>query len=118
MKTAKPITVQPKLNRPEPIEIKDQPLTFNKESDVLTTIKALVAGDYVVVEGVYSNGLLLLKELNTYLDKRIADKSFVDQRLDRNVYYELSSRILLEIAGHKLAVKKSPDIGWLKNSIP
>lgn len=109
---------QPKLNRPEPIEIKKEPLTFNKESDVLTTIKALVAGDYVVIDGVYSNGLLLLKELNTYLDKRIADKSFVDQRLDRNVYYELSNRILLEIAGYKLVVKKSPDIGWLKILYP
>ena len=118
MKTAKPITVQPKLNRPEPVEIEKKPLVFDKGTDVLTTIKALHAGDYVLIEGLYSNGLRQLKELNTYLDKRIADKSFVDQRLDRNVYYELSSRILLEIAGHKLAVKKSPDIGWLKNSIP
>ena len=106
------------LNRPEPVEVTKQPLIFDKDANVLTAIKALQAGEYVLIEGLYSNGLQLLKELNTYLDKRIADKAFVDQRLDRNVYHELSNRILLEIAGHKLVVKKSPDIGWLEILYP
>ncbi|MDD2357219.1 MAG: methyltransferase [Thiovulaceae bacterium] len=41
------------------------------------------------------------------------DTSFQGQRNYRSVFREISHRLLLKVKDHKLAVKKSPDIGWL-----
>lgn len=114
----KPSITQPKLNRPEPVQIKKEPLIFDKGSEIPPAIKALEDGDYVEVVGVYGNGLLLLKELNTYLNKKLANKSFEEQRKYRDSYHELSNRVLLEIADHKLVVNKAPSIGWLEILYP
>ena len=108
----------PKLNRPELVEVTKQPLIFDQDSQIPPTIKALEDGDYVLVDGVFGNGLMLLKEINTYLNKKLANKSFADQRKYRDAYHQLSNRVLLEIAEHKLVVKKSPTIGWLEILYP
>jgi tRNA1(Val) A37 N6-methylase TrmN6 len=62
--------------------------------------------------------LLLLKELQVYLKRKLPNKSFKEQRKYRSEYHKLSNLILIEIADHKLAVKKSPSIGWLKKLYP
>lgn len=113
-----PKSAPPKLDRPEPIELEKQPLTFAQDSDIPAAIKTLEDGDYVMVDGLYSNGLLLLKELNAYLNKKLANKSFVEQRKYRDAYHDLSNRVLLEIGEHKLAVKKAPSIGWFEILYP
>ncbi|MFT4782248.1 MAG: tRNA1(Val) A37 N6-methylase TrmN6 [Pseudohongiellaceae bacterium] len=62
--------------------------------------------------------MLLLKELQVYLKRKLPNKSFKEQRKYRSEYHKLSNLILIEIADHKLAVKKSPSIGWLKKLYP
>ena len=106
------------INKPEPI-VSGKPLElFNRATDVKQTIKLLEAGKPVLITGFYSNGLLLLKELHVHLNKKLPNKSFQEQRAYRSVYRKLSNLILIEIVDHKLAVKKSPSIGWLQKLYP
>jgi methylase of polypeptide subunit release factors len=75
-------------------------------------------GQEVLVKGVYSNGLLLLRELRKHLSKTFPEQTFEGQRKFRQEYQKLSNRILLQIENNGLVVKKSPDIGWLKILYP
>ena len=106
------------VNKPEPIVPKKQLSSFNRNTDIEHTIKELEAGKYVLITEFYSNGLLLLKELQMYLQRRMPNKSFQEQRQYRSEYRKLSNLILIEIEGHKLKVKKSPSIGWLEKFYP
>jgi tRNA1(Val) A37 N6-methylase TrmN6 len=106
------------VNKPEPIVNGKQLELFNRATNVKQTIKVLEAGKPVLITEFYSNGLLLLKELQVYLRRKLPNKSFQEQRKYRSEYHKLSNLILIEIADHKLAVKKSPSIGWLKKLYP
>ena len=79
---------------------------------------ALLSGKYILVEGFYSNGLTLLNALQDYLRKRHPNQDFQGQRAYREAYRKLSNLVLLEVAEHKLAVKKAPLIGWLGKLYP
>lgn len=106
------------INKPEPIVIGEKLKPFNHETEVRLTIKALEQGDSILITEFYSNGLLLLKELKTHLKRKFSDKSFKEQREYRSEYNKLSNLILIEIVDCKLAVKKSPSIGWLEKFYP
>ncbi|WP_339903295.1 methyltransferase [uncultured Cyclobacterium sp.] len=105
-------------NKPEPFVFARACAKFNEETDVLLTIQLLEAGNPVLISGRYSNGLMLLKALKTHLQKRFTQKSFQDQCEYRSAYQKLSSLVLIEIAANKLALKKAPFIGWLKELYP
>ena len=106
------------LNRPEPIVSEKKLELFNRSSDVKLTIKALKTGKPVLITAFYSNGLFLLKELEMHLKRNLPNKYFLEQRAFRSEYRKLSNLILIEIADHKLAVKKAPSIGWLEKLYP
>ncbi|MBT4728848.1 MAG: methyltransferase [Bacteroidetes bacterium] len=106
------------VNKPEPIASGKQLELFNRTTDVKLTIKALEAGKPVLVTEFYSNGTLLLKELQMHLFKKLPNKSFQEQREYRSEYRKLSNLIFIEIEDHKLKVKKSPFIGWLEKLYP
>ena len=106
------------INKPEPIISGKQIEFFNRSTDVKFTIKTLEAGKPVLITEFYSNGLLLLKELHMHLKRKLPNKSFKEQREYRTKYRKLSNLILVEIVDHKLAVKKSPSIGWLEKLYP
>ncbi|MFC4632345.1 methyltransferase [Dokdonia ponticola] len=106
------------INRPAPITVSQGVSTFEKGDDVKEAINTLEAGNYIIIKDVYSTGLVLLKALKTYLDKKIANESFQEQRAYRAAYHQLSNRILLEIEDHKVTVKKAPAIGWLEKLYP
>ena len=106
------------VNKPEPI-VSGKPLeSYSRATDVNLTIEALEAGKPVLITAFYSNGLLLLKELQTHLKTKLPNKSFQEQREYRSEYRKLSNLILIEIVDHKLNVKKSPSIGWLEKLYP
>lgn len=106
------------INKPAPFA-PEQPLPqFNQSINVNRTIKALEAGKPVLITVFYSNGLLLLNELQKHLKKEMPNKSFQEQRAFRSAYHSLSNLIFIEIKGHKLTVKKSPSIGWLEKLYP
>ncbi|NND77809.1 MAG: methyltransferase [Flavobacteriales bacterium] len=106
------------VNKPEPILSEEQIEFFDRNSDVLLTIKTLEAGEPVLVIAQYSNGSLLLNELQTHLKKKLPNKSYQEQRAYRSAYRKLSNLVLIEIADHKLKVKRSPFIGWLEKLYP
>jgi len=107
-----------KVNKPEPITVGEGLQKFTQEAELEPTIVNLLEGQFVLVEGVYSNGLLLLRELRNSLIKRFPEQSFEEQRKFRQEYQKLSNRVLLKIKNHELVVKKSPSIGWLKILYP
>jgi hypothetical protein len=106
------------VNRPEPIASGKHVIVFDNDTDVKKTIKTLEAGKPVVISGFYSNGLVLLKALKIHLDRKLPNESFQEQRAFRAAYHKLSNRILIEIEGYKVALKKAPAIGWLEKLYP
>ena len=114
----KPTAADLKINRPTPIKIGAESSRFNKNTDPQEAIDALLSGKYILVEGFYSNGLTLLNALQAYLRKRHPNQDFQGQRAYREAYRKLSNLVLLEVAEHKLAVKKAPLIGWLGKLYP
>lgn len=106
------------INRPVPIIVAKGVSTFENNDDVKKAINTLEAGNYMVIKDLYSNGLVLLKALKAHLDKKVPNESFQEQRAYRAAYHKLSNRMLLEIEGHKVTVKKAPAIGWLEKLYP
>lgn len=107
-----------KVNRPPPIKSGAELVHFNRESDPIRTIDALISGEYILIEGVYSNGLKLLNELQSYLKKKHPNQGFQEQRAFRSEYRKLSNLVLLGVKEHKLVNKKAPLIGWLEKLYP
>jgi len=106
------------INKPEPIVIEKEVISFDRGTDIKQTIETLEAGSPVLITAFYSNGMLLLKELQKYLKRKFPNKSFKEQRAYRSKYRELSHLILIEIVGNQLNVKKAPSIGWLEKLYP
>ncbi len=106
------------MSRPEPIKPQKGVTVFERGTDVQLTLKSLEAGKTILVTGFYNNGLALLRELRAYLNRKMPNKTFQEQRQYRAAYQKLSNLILLEISDHQLVVKKSPSIGWLKKLYP
>lgn len=105
------------IRKPKPIfleEEKEELFLFDSTTDAKLAIKTLEEGNFVLITEVYSNGLLLLKELHTHLTSKLPNKTFKEQRIYRSEYRKLSNRILMKIEGHKLVVQKAPQIGWLE----
>jgi hypothetical protein len=106
------------VNKPKPIflekEKEEKLMLFNSVTDTKIAIKTLEEGKFVLITEVYSNGLLLLKELHTHLTTKLPNKTFKEQRIYRSEYRKLSNLILMKIEEHKLVVKKAPQIGWLE----
>ncbi|MFT7344224.1 MAG: putative RNA methylase [Lentimonas sp.] len=107
-----------KINKPQSIVPGKETALFVRESDIKSTIELLEAGKPVVITSIYSNGLYLLRELHSHLKRKLPNTTFKEQRAYRSEYKKLSNLILIEIVNHKLAVKKSPTIGWLKKLYP
>lgn len=106
------------VNRPEPIELKVEPLSFIGQMDPKIAIKELLNRNYILIEDFYSSGLTLLNELKIYIKNKHSKSSFQGQRDFRELYHELSNRILLKISNNILIVKKAPEVGWLKILYP
>jgi hypothetical protein len=107
-----------KANRPEPINPGIETGSFIQGTDIQATIDALLEGKYILVEQYYSNGLVLLNELQSTLKKRHPGESFQDQRAFRSEYRKLSNRLLIQVKDYHVAVKKAPSIGWLERLYP
>jgi len=102
------------LNRPEPIVSEIEVIPFTKKMVLQAVIDDLVEGHHVLIKDFYSSGLLVLSELKQYVRNLHSDESYQGQRKSRAAFRELSNRLLLEVKGNKLMVRKAPEIGWLK----
>lgn len=106
------------VNRPEPVECGESLKSFRQGTDISLALDTILAGEHVLIEGVYHNGLVLLHELQLYLKNKYPNQSFQEQREYRSEFRKLSHLILLEVSDHELVVKKSPFIGWLEKLYP
>ena len=109
-------SIQP--DRPNIITTEIEAISFNRKMDTEATVAEMIAGKYVLVEGLYSNGLQVLTELKRNLLLTHKDKSFQGKRDFRSAFREASHRLLLKVKDNKLLVRKSPDIGWLELLYP
>jgi methylase of polypeptide subunit release factors len=107
-----------KVNKPIPFWPPEAIATFSRGEDIQTTIKILEDGNQVLITDFYSNGSVLLKELQQHLNKKLSNKTFKEQRIYRAAYHQLSNLIVVEIESHQLVVKKSPEIGWFQKLYP
>ena len=106
------------ITKPEAITVTDKLQLFSKGSDIAAILDRLILGEAVLINGFYSDGLLLLKEIHKYLKLKLPNKTFKEQQAYRAAYFKLSNLVLLEVVAHKLIVKKSPSIGWLQKLYP
>ena len=106
------------INRPEAIISNIDVVAYDRGMDPQIAIEALAEGYSVLIVDFYSSGLMLLKELKEYVKSQYPNQTFQEQREFRNVYRELSHRLLLIVREQKLVVKKAPEIGWFKILYP
>ncbi len=112
------LNIELKVNRPEPIDTGIEVRSFIKGNEVQETINVLLEGKFVLINEFYSDGLMLLNELHSWLNRRMSNQTFQEQRAFRTEYRKLSNLILLQVKEHRLTVKKGPAIGWLKKLYP
>ncbi len=106
------------VNRPLVIASNKSIDVYNRATNIKECIKTLEAGKPILITEFYSNGLVLLKELQMYLKRNMPNRSFQEQREYRSQYRKLSNLVLIEIEHNKLTLKKSPSIGWLQKLYP
>ena len=114
----KNISKQLQVNRPEPITPDLQVLEYDNSIDPKFAVESILEGDYILIVDFYGSGLTVLNELKNFVKRKFSGKTFKGQRGFRSVYHELSNKILLEVSNNKLVVKKSPEVGWLKELYP
>ncbi|WP_341904332.1 methyltransferase [Fluviicola taffensis] len=102
------------IHRPEPITETIPVLEYFKEIDPKYAVNELLEGNHVLIADQFSSGLLVLNALKDRLYKNQNKQSFENQRNLRDAYRKASQLLLIEISGHRLQVKKAPEIGWLK----
>jgi len=107
-----------KADRPEPILPDIEVFPYKRRMDPQEAIDMLVDGHYVLIVDFYSSGLRVLNALKSQLKKKYPGQSFQAQRDFRSAFRELSHRLLLFVKNNKLAVRKAPQIGWLKKLYP
>nr|WP_321223226.1 methyltransferase [uncultured Psychroserpens sp.] len=106
------------LNKPTPIIAGKQLNTYQQNSNIKSTIKALQNGEFILINEFFNDGLQLLAELQKECNSKVLNLSFKEQQANRDKYQKLSNLILLEIVDHQLSAKKSPHIGWLSKLYP
>ncbi|OFY41540.1 MAG: methyltransferase type 11 [Bacteroidetes bacterium GWF2_40_14] len=105
-------------DRPKPVGTNIEVFPYENSIDPKIAVKALLNGDYVLIEDLYSSGLTVLNCLKSHLKLTLPDQSFKGQRDSRSEYHDLSNKLLLLIRNNRLTVKKAPEIGWLKILYP
>lgn len=77
----------------------------------------LFDGNNILIEDEYQTGLVILNQLKKTLSN-LKSPLFKSARQARGSYREIAHRILLEVEGHQLVVRKSPAIPWLEILYP
>lgn len=109
---------QIKTHKPEPIPVSEDLQSYKDGNDVELTIKDLVEGKSILIQDYYSDGVSLLKEIHSYLNLKLPNKSFKEQQKYRSEFFKLSNRVLIEVLDQQLSAKKAPSIGWLEKLYP
>lgn len=106
------------VNRPKPITGNIPVLEYSKNIDPKYAVEALLEGNYVLIADQFSSGIAVLEDLKKQLSKKSIADSFQSQRAYRDAFRKATQLLLIEIADHKLHVRKAPEIGWIKILYP
>lgn len=115
--TMNDISKKIKPNRPGPVET-ENPFSITKKYHPEEAALKLISGNHVLIEDRYSTGMTVLSELKEFIFDNIKKESFKTYRSKRSKYHQASNNLLAPVKNNKLALGKSPDIGWLKNLYP
>lgn len=107
-----------KPERPEPVQLEREPFIANKESDSKAVSGFLLSGKYVMIEDVFPTGLQILSELKKDVFGKKPNDDFKTYREKRAEFQEASNRLLVPVENNKIALRKSPEIGWLGKLYP
>lgn len=107
-----------RLNIPAPQQMAPDQMAFRGGDDSNLAIEYLEKGHSILIYDYYHDGILLLRSIHDYLQQKLPNKSFNDQRIYRSKYQQLSNLLLVEVKNSKLNLKKAPEIGWLERFYP
>lgn len=107
-----------KPDRPEPVVTESEPEIVNRKTRPVKVAEQLIAGKYVLVGDQYRTGLALLKALKDRIFGSQKEEAFQSYRDKKSVYHHASNRLLAAVKENHLALKKSPEIGWLDRLYP
>lgn len=105
-------------SRPEPITQELAILEYTKDIDPKHAVEAILSGQYVLIADQFSSGTLVLEQLKKQLQKHEKGENFQSQRNYRQSFHNASQFLLVEIVDHRIHLRKSPEIGWLKRLYP
>src|SRR5690554_8160050 len=95
------------VNKPEPIAVREEIMTFNQESDIELFIGSLKKGEPVLINRLYSDGLELLKKLHWYLKQKLPNKTLQEQQAYDVELQKLFILFFLEVVVQKLIVRNA-----------
>jgi hypothetical protein len=104
--------------RPKPIISETELFVINRRVNIDEIIEALLHHNYVLIKDFFSTGLEILAALKKHLRIKYPEQHFQGQRDFRFAFRDASQNLLLPIKDNKLAVRKAPHIGWLKQLYP
>jgi precorrin-6B methylase 2 len=107
-----------KPDRPDPIFPDEDLIRITKKSALEPVIQSLIDEKYVLIEDHYHTGMAVLAELKNRIFGNKAKSDFKAYRGKRSEFHEASNRLLVPVRVNKIALDKSPDIGWLKELYP
>lgn len=107
-----------KPDRPEPVRLSTEAFSVSKQSDHRDAAQKLQNGEYGVVEDRFSTGMAVLSELKKCIFRGKNKQDFAAYRDVRSLFYHASNRLLVPVENNQIALKKSPEIGWLKELYP
>lgn len=106
------------LNRPEPVPLPADALSVKKGDDYPEIAKLLISGISVLIKDQFPTGLMILSELKKIVFDDDSESAFSEYRRQRSQFHETSNKLLVPVRKNRIALKKSPDIGWLKELYP
>lgn len=105
-------------NRPEPIELTQEPDKVTKKSDYVSVVKSLLEGNNLLVADRYSTGMAIMAELKKQVFRGKKKSDFTAYRESRSRFYRASNHLLVPIKKNKISLKKAPEPGWLEKLYP
>ena len=106
------------LNRPKPIKVPADALSVNKGDDYPGIAELLISGKPVLIKDQFHTGLNILSELKKIIFDEKPETGFTAYRNQRSQFREASNKLMVPVRENRIALKKSPDIGWLKELYP
>ena len=126
MKSVSPVNPKEPLPlRPEPVTPGEPPVPVHQKSDMKKVASKLMSGTFFLVNDAYPTGLKVLSELKKQVfggqqsaAEEMGGDDFQDYRTRRAEFRHASNRLLVSVEQNRIALRKSPDIGWLKELYP